>query len=66
MLEIIIEAVMRKLALDMISGTAGTCTLGAAALEHEAINNSVEGQTVIKALIDKADKVIYSIGSLSG
>ena len=62
MLEVIGEAVLGKFALDMIAGAAGTGAVRTAALQHKAPDDPMEGQTIVKALLDEADKVVDSVG----
>ena len=58
-LEVIFHAVLGKFALDAVARTAHAGAVGAAALNHKALDNAVKGQSVIKFLIDKADKIVY-------
>ena len=62
MLEIVFEAVAGKLALDAVAGAAGACALGVAALNHKAGDDTVEDDTVVKALVYKGDKVVDCVG----
>ena len=50
-LQVVLDAVEHELALDAVAGAAHAGALGAAALNHEAGNDAVEDQTVIKAVI---------------
>ena len=63
MSEVIFEAVHGEFAFDVITGTAGACTVGTAALQHEVIDHSMKSKTVIETAFDKADKVVDGIGS---
>ena len=47
----------RELALDVPAGAAGAVAGRVAALDHKAGDDAVEGQAVIKALIDQFQKV---------
>ena len=57
-LKIIFYAVLGKLALDRIAGTAHAASLRVAALDHESFNDAVEDQPVIEILISKLLKII--------
>ena len=50
MLEIILKTIAVKLALDAVSGTAGSVSVGISALDHESCNDAVEGESVIETL----------------
>ncbi len=63
---VLAEAVAGKLTVDLIAGAAHAGSLRAAALNHEAGDDPVEGQAVIKALVGKGDEVIDGIGCLFG
>ena len=56
-----LHTVLSKFTLDAVSRTAHSGSVRAAALDHEAVDNTVENKSVIKSLFNKADKVIYSI-----
>ena len=58
MLQVIFEAVVCKLTADRISRAAHAGSVRAAALDHKAADDSVEDQSVIEALFNKADKVV--------
>jgi len=58
----VLEAVGGKLALDAVAGAADADALGIAALDHKALNNAVENQSVIKALIDQGDEIVDGVG----
>ena len=58
MLQLIVHAVEQELALDAVAGTAHAGALGAAALDHEAGNDAVEDEAVIKAAVCQRDEVI--------
>ena len=59
--QIIFKMVLRKFTFDGVTRTAHACTVGTTALYHEATDDSVENQTVIKAVFNQADKVVYCI-----
>ena len=61
-LEVILEAIARKLALDTIAGAARAHALGVAALNHEAGDDAVENDAVVVALVDEADEVVDGVG----
>ena len=51
-----------KLALDILIGAARAVALGVAALDHKALNDTVEDQSVIEALGDQLFEVCYGNG----
>ena len=57
MAESVLNAVHRELALDSFIASARTVALGVSALSHKAVNDSVKGKTVVKALFYKLFKV---------
>ena len=61
--QIIGEMILGEFALNAVSRAAHAVAVGASALDHKAVDNAVEDQTVIKSFIDQADKVVYSVGS---
>ena len=58
------KAVAGELAPDVIAGAAHAVAVGAAALDHEAGDDPVEDQAVIKALVGQGNKVVHRIGGL--
>ena len=62
----VLHAVGSKFALDLIAGTAHTCSCGVTALNHKARDYSVEDQTVIKAFVCKLYEVSNGDGSNFG
>ena len=64
--EIVLHTVELELALDAVAGAAGAGALGAAALDHEAGNNAVEDQAVVKALVGKGDHVADALRRFVG
>ena len=65
-LQVVLDAVEEELALDAVAGAAHAGALGAAALNHEAGNDSVEDQTIIKMVIAQVDEVADALGRLVG
>jgi len=65
-LQVVFDAVEEELALDAVAGAAHTGAFGTAALDHEAGNDSVEDQTVIKMVIAQIDEVANALGRLVG
>ena len=65
-LQVIFHTVLVKLPFDMITGASHAGTVGAAALDHKAADDSMKDQAVIKMLVDQADKVIYRDGGNVG
>ena len=58
----VIHTVCGELALNAVAGTAHTCSVGASALNHEALDYAVEDQTVVELPVDQTDKIIYGNG----
>ena len=52
--QIVLEAVVGKLALDAVARAAHAVAVGAASLDHKALDDPVEDQAVIKALVHQA------------
>ena len=65
-LQVVLDAVEKELALDAVAGAAHAGALGAAALNHEAGNDSVEDQTVIKMVAAQVDEVADALGRFVG
>ena len=65
-LQVVLDAVEEELALDAVAGAAHAGAFGTAALNHEAGNDSVENQTVIKMVIAQIDEVADALGRLVG
>ena len=61
MLEVILEVIGGELTLDGVAGAAGAGALGAAALDHKAGDDAVEGQTVVVTLLNQGDKVVDGV-----
>ena len=66
MLQVVLDAVVEKFALDAVAGAAHAGALGAAALDHEARDDTVEDQTVVEIMIAQIDEVVNALGSLLG
>ena len=58
MSQIICNTVLCKFALDAVSRTAHSGSFRASALDHETVDDTVEDQSVVKALVHKTDKVV--------
>ena len=61
---VLLEAVFGELALDHVAGAAAAGALRVAALQHEAVDDAVENQAVIEALVHEGNKVVHGVGSL--
>ena len=59
----VVDAVGSKLTLDVPARAAGTVAQRAAALDHEAGDDTVEGQAVIEALADQLLEILTGDGS---
>ena len=62
MLDGVVDAVGGKFALDAPARAAGAVPQRAAALDHETADDAVEGQAVVKALIDQLLEVLTGEG----
>jgi len=60
----VVPKVFVELVLKLISGVAGTGSLGATGLNHEARFNAVEGQAVVETLIGEFLKICDRFGYL--
>ena len=62
-LQVVLHAVEEELALDAVAGAAHAGALRAAALDHEAGNDSVEDQAVIIDMVmAQVDEVVHALG----
>lgn len=59
MLEVFVELVLK-----LVSGTAGTGSLGAASLNHEVRDDAVEGQAIVETIIGEFLKICDRFGHL--
>ena len=64
--EIVFETVGAELALDDLTAAALAIAVGIAALDHKASIDTVEGQAVVKALVDQVDKIVDGDGGNIG
>jgi len=64
--EVVLHAVELEFALDAVAGTAHAGAVGAAALDHEAGDDPVEDEAVVKALVRKGDEVAHALRRLFG
>ena len=55
------ETVLGKFALDIVARAAHAGSVRTAALNHKAVDDAVEDQSVIVAFLDQADKIVYRI-----
>ena len=58
----IFHAVGRKLALDGVLRSAGAVAVGVTALHHEARDDAVEGQAIVKPIIGQVHKILHGHG----
>jgi len=58
----VVDAVGSKLALDVPAGAADAVAQRAAALDHKAGDDAVEGQTVVEALTDQLLEILTGDG----
>ena len=54
MLQVVFETVLGELTLDAVSRATHTGSVRASALDHKAVDDTVEDQAVIKAFFSKA------------
>ena len=65
-LKIVLEAVCREFALNVLAGVSGAVAAGTAALYHKSAYYSVECEPVIKALVYELLEVCDSFGRYLG
>ena len=65
-LDRVVVTVCTELADDVLLRAAHTVTEGIAALDHKAGDNSVEGETVVEALLNEIFEVFYGLGGVLG
>jgi hypothetical protein len=56
--------VLVDLTVDFVTGATGTSTLGAATLDHEVVDHSMEIQAIVKALFGQIYKVLDGVGGI--
>ena len=61
MAKVIFEAVLGELTRNRVARAAHAGTVWTAALDHKAVDDAVEDQSVIVAFLDQADKIVYRI-----
>ena len=59
MRNIIFHTICRELTFDGLLRTAGSVSIGIAALDHESGDDAMESQTIVEAFICQIDKVGY-------
>ena len=60
----ILDPVCRKLAADGIAGAADSRPVGIPALDHESLDDTVEGQSVVKALACEVDEIVAGVAGV--
>ena len=60
-LQIILNTVKEELALDAVTGATHTSTVGAATLDHETTDDTMENQAIIIVMICQVDKVVNAL-----
>ena len=65
-LEIVLEAVGGKFALDLVTGAARAVAVRVAALDHKTGDNAVKHHTIVKAGIRQRDEVVDGVGRKLG
>ena len=66
MLKLIGKSILAKFAFDAVAGAAHAVSVWTAALDHEAINDSVKNQAVIEALLTRLIKLLTLFGAMEG
>jgi len=66
MLQIVFNTVEEKFALNAVAGAAHTGAVRAAALDHEAGNDTVEDQAIIVIVVCQINEVVDALRSLIG
>ena len=61
--QVVTDAVGLELALDAVAGAAHAGAVGAAALDHEAGDDPVEDQAVIKTGVGEGDEIPHALRS---
>ena len=65
-LQVVLDAVEEELTLDAVAGATHAGALGAAALDHEAGDDTVEDQAVIVVVLSQIDEIGNALGCLVG
>ena len=60
------HAVLGKFSFNAVAGASHSGALRASALDHKAADYPVENQTVVKAFLNQADKLLTEMGAISG
>ena len=63
MLKRVVKSILAELTLNGISRASHSVSVRAAALDHKAVNDSVENQSVIKTFFYQTYKIIYCVRS---
>ena len=61
--QVVADAVGLELALDAVAGAAHAGAVGAAALNHEAVDAAMEDQAVIKTGVGERDEIPHALRS---
>ena len=64
--KVVCNAVLSEFAFNAVSRTAHAGSVRAAALDHEAVDDTVEDQTVIKSFFTRLIKLFTVLGATSG
>lgn len=59
--QLVLHAVGAEFPLDACAAAAGSIPIGVTSLDHEAIDNPVEGQSVVKALLCQENKIFNGL-----
>ena len=61
MFQVVFHAIVSEFTANGVAGTTHTCAIGAAALNHEASDDTMENQTIIEIVVYQRDKVVYCV-----
>ena len=61
MFQVIFKSVLCKFTFNAVSRTTHTGSIRASALDHKAVDDTVEDQSVIETFLYKTDKIVYCI-----
>lgn len=59
MRELVFHTVLGKLTLDGLICSSGSVSFGISALDHEAVDDAVEGQSVVKTALSQFQEIGY-------
>ena len=63
MFQIVLETILVELAADAVARAAHTVAVWTTALNHESVDYTMEGQTIVEAFVYQMNEVVYSVRS---